>query len=55
MNLDPRAIAELLQRLERQCADHRPRLADVALALSRSDLEGAVEATGKLRVFLKAS
>lgn len=53
MNLDPRAIGELLQRLERQCADHRPRLADVALALSRSDFEGAVEATGNLRGVLE--
>lgn len=54
MNLDPRAIVELLQRLERQCADHRPRLADVALALSRSDFEGAVEATGNLRSVLES-
>lgn len=53
MKLDPRAIVELLQRLERQCADHRPRLADVALALSKSDFEGAVEATGNLRGVLE--
>jgi hypothetical protein len=53
MKLDPRAIVELLQRLERQCADHRPRLADVALALSKRDIEGAVEATGNLRSVLE--
>lgn len=54
MKLDPRAIVELLQRLERQCADHRPRLADVALALSKSDFEGAVEVTSNLRVVLES-
>lgn len=48
MRLDPRTIVDLLQRLERQHADHRPHLADAALALSKSDFEQAVEAIGNL-------
>jgi hypothetical protein len=53
MKLDPRAIVELLQRLEQQCADHRPHLADVALALSKSDFERALEVAGNLHSVLE--
>lgn len=54
MKLDPRAVVELLQRLERQCADHRPHLADVALALSKSDFAAAMKATGILHGILES-
>jgi hypothetical protein len=54
MRLDPRTIMELLQRLERQCAEHRPYLAKAALAISRNDFELAVEAAGSLHGVLES-
>src|ERR1043166_8459896 len=54
MRLDPRTVVELLQRLERQHAEHRPHLADVALAISKSDFEQAAEVTGNLHSILES-
>jgi hypothetical protein len=54
MKLDPRTVVELLQRLERQHAEHRPHLADVAMAINKSDYEQAAEATGNLHSVLES-
>jgi hypothetical protein len=54
VRLDPRTVVELLQRLERQHAEHRPHLADVAMAINKSDYEQAAAATGNLHSVLES-
>jgi hypothetical protein len=54
MRLDPRTVVELLQRLERQHAEHRPHLADVTMAINKSDYEQAAESTGNLHSVLES-
>src|ERR1700733_4097615 len=54
MSLDPRTMVELVQRLETQVSEHRPRLEYLTAAVSGGDFKQALQATGTLYAVLES-